>query len=109
MSFLRFACYLEAMQLTAEVVRKLALLSRLHIPEDRLEEVAAGLQPILGHLEELAALDLSDIEPMMHPDDSPRPLRPDVPHESLPREVALANSPHARDGFFTVPKVMGAA
>jgi aspartyl-tRNA(Asn)/glutamyl-tRNA(Gln) amidotransferase subunit C len=97
------------MQLTADVVRKLGILSRLHIPEDRLEAVAADLQPILGHLEELASLDLSDVEPMMHPDASPRPLRPDVPHESLPREVALGNSPHARDGFFTVPKVMGGA
>lgn len=96
------------MQLTADVVRKLGLLSRLHIPEDRLEAVAADLQPILGHLEELAALDLSDVEPMMHPDDSPRPLRPDEPIPSLPREVALGNSPHARDGFFTVPKVIGA-
>ncbi len=96
------------MQLTADVVRKLGLLSRLHIPEERLEEVAADLQPILGHLEELASLDLSDVEPMMHPDDSPRPLRPDVPEASLPRDVALGNSKHARDGFFTVPKVIGA-
>lgn len=97
------------MHLTADVVRKLGRLARLHIPEERLEEVAADLQPILGHLEELASLDLDNVEPMMHPDTTPRPLRPDVPHESLPREVALGNSKHARDGFFTVPKVIGGA
>jgi aspartyl-tRNA(Asn)/glutamyl-tRNA(Gln) amidotransferase subunit C len=100
--------YLEAMQLTADDVRKIASLSRLHVPEDRLEAVAADLQPILGHLEELASLDLSDVEPMMHPDASPRPLRADEPQPSLPREVVFANAPSAADGFFVIPKVIGA-
>lgn len=97
------------MELTAEDVRKIASLSSLHVPEDRLEAVAKDLQPILGHLEELASLKLDEVEPMMHPDASPRPLRPDEPRESLPRDVALGNAPAATDGFFTIPKVIGDA
>lgn len=97
------------MELNADDVRKLALLSRLHVPEEDLTKVAGQLQHILEHMEELSALDLSDVPPMMHPDSGARPLRPDVPVASLPREVALANAPKAVEGFFAIPKVIGAA
>jgi aspartyl-tRNA(Asn)/glutamyl-tRNA(Gln) amidotransferase subunit C len=97
------------MELNADDVRKLALLSRLHVPEEDLTKVAGQLQHILEHMEELSALDLSDVPPMMHPDSSARPLRPDVPLASLPREVALVNAPKAVEGFFAIPKVIGAA
>lgn len=97
------------MELNAEDVRKLALLSRLHVPEEDLDRVAGQLQHILEHIEELASLDLSDVPPMMHPDSSARPLRPDEPLPSLPRDVALANAPKGVEGFFAIPKVIGAA
>lgn len=97
------------MELNADDVRKLALLSRLHVPEEDLAKVAGQLQHILEHMEELSALDLSDVPPMMHPDSGERPLRPDVPLESLPRDTALANAPKAVEGFFAIPKVIGAA
>jgi len=97
------------MELTSDDVRKLALLSRLHVPEEDLTKVAGQLQHILEHLEELSVLDLADVPPMMHPDSSERPLRPDIPVPSLPREIALANAPKSVEGFFAIPKVIGAA
>ena len=97
------------MELTADDVRKLALLSRLHVSEENLGSVAGQLQHILEHLEELSALDLSDVPPMMHPDSGERPLRPDTPIASLPRDLALANAPKSVEGFFAIPKVIGAA
>ena len=100
---------LHPMELTAEDVRKLALLSRLHVPEEELSRVAGQLQHILEHMEELSSLDLSDVPPMMHPDSGERPLRADEPLPSLPRDVALANAPKAVEGFYAIPKVIGAA
>jgi len=97
------------MELTQDDVRKLALLSRLHVPEEDLPVVAGQLVHILEHLEELSALDLSDVPPMMHPDSGERPLRPDQPMDSLPRDVALGNAPRSVEGFFAIPKVIGAA
>lgn len=105
----RLSILASTMELTADDVRKLALLSRLHVPEESLAETAHQLQHILEHLEELSALDLSDVPPMMHPDSGERPLRPDVPMESLPREIALGNAPKSVEGFFAIPKVIGAA
>ena len=97
------------MELTEETVRKLALLSRLHIEDSEIPALSGQLAHILEHMEELSKLDLSDIPPMMHPDSGERPLRPDVPHKSLDRDVALSNAPKAVEGFFASPKVIGAA
>jgi len=97
------------MELTEDTVRKLALLSRLHLEEAEIPKLAGQLGHILEHMEELSKLDLSDVPPMMHPDSSERPLREDIPHQSLDRDVALANAPKAVEGFFAIPKVIGAA
>lgn len=97
------------MELTEETVRKLALLSRLHIEDSEIPALSGQLAHILEHMEELSKLDLSDIPPMMHPDSGERPLRPDIPQKSLDRDVALANAPKAVEGFFAIPKVIGAA
>lgn len=97
------------MELTEDAIRKLALLSRLHIADEEIPVLKDKLEHILGHMDELSALDLSDVPPMMHPDSGERPLREDVPHKSLDRDVALANAPKTVEGFYAIPKVIGAA
>lgn len=97
------------MELTEDAIRKLALLSRLHLEDSEIPRLADQLGSVLGHMEELSKLDLADIPPMMHPDSSERPLREDVPAPSLDRDVALANAPKAVEGFFAIPKVIGAS
>lgn len=97
------------MELTQEAIQKLALLSRLHIADEEIPKLKDKLEHILGHMDELSALDLSDVPPMMHPDSNERPLREDIPHQSLDRDVVLANAPKAVEGFFAIPKVIGAA
>lgn len=97
------------MELTEDAIRKLALLSRLHIADEEIPVLKGKLEHIIDHMAELSALDLSDVPPMMHPDSGERPLREDVPVPSLPRDIALANAPKAVEGFYAIPKVIGAA
>lgn len=97
------------MELTAEAIQKLALLSRLHVSDEEIPVLKGKLEHIIDHMAELSALDLSDVPPMMHPDSGERPLREDIPVPSLPRDVALANAPKATEGFYAIPKVIGAA
>ena len=94
------------MEMTEETVRKLALLSRLHVDDREIPRLAGQLGHILEHMEELSKLDLEDVPPMMHPDSGERPLREDVPVPSLDRDVALSNAPKAVEGFFAIPKVI---
>ena len=96
------------MELTEEAVRKLALLSRLHISDEEIPVLSGQLAHIIDHMAELSSLDLDDVPPMMHPDSGERPLREDIPHQSLDRDLALSNAPKAVEGFFAIPKVIGA-
>jgi aspartyl-tRNA(Asn)/glutamyl-tRNA(Gln) amidotransferase subunit C len=48
-------------------------------------------------------LDLDGVEPTSHVVEMENVLRADVPHRSLPPEVALASAPDPAEGAFRVP------
>ena len=93
------------MKVSAEEVKKIALLSRLEIKEDRVEAVQHQLSDILSYMELIEQADISEVEPTAHASMS-NVMRDDVPQESLPNEDALQNAPEAEGGYFKVPKVI---
>jgi len=80
-----------------------AKLARLGLVEDEVEKMAGELSGILEHVDRIAELDLDDVSPTSHVVELENVLRPDVPHESLEREVALSQAPDPEDGAFRVP------
>ena len=80
-----------------------ARLARLALADDEVERMAGELSKILDHIEKIDALDLDDVEPTTHVVAVEGALRPDEPHESLPREIALAQAPAVADDGFLVP------
>ncbi|MTD43384.1 Asp-tRNA(Asn)/Glu-tRNA(Gln) amidotransferase subunit GatC [Conexibacter sp. W3-3-2] len=86
-----------------EQVLHVARLARLELSEDEVQKASGELSKILGHIETLSALDLSAVEPTAHVVDVDSALRPDVPHESLPREVAFSQAPDVADDGYRVP------
>jgi aspartyl-tRNA(Asn)/glutamyl-tRNA(Gln) amidotransferase subunit C len=64
------------------------------------------LTAILAHMDVLAEVDTTGVEPMTHAVPMDLPLRRDEPAPSLPVEVALADAPDAADGFFLVPSII---
>jgi len=93
--------------LTREEVEQIALLARLALDDTELEQMRVDLTAILGHMDALAEVDTSGIEPMTHAVPMDLPLRADVPAPSLPVAVATAGAPDAADGTFVVPNVIG--
>ena len=81
----------------------MAKLARLGLSEEEVERMAGELSGILEHVDRIAELDLDDVEPTSHVVELENVLRADVPHESLPPEVALAPAPDPADGAFRVP------
>ena len=79
--------------LSKEEVLKIAKLSRLKISDAEIESFAKPLDKLLHYMEDLKALDLSDVEPMTGVEDAPTVLREDVPLPSLSHEQAFANAP----------------
>lgn len=91
-----------------EDVLRIAELARLELTEEEVALFTPQLAHILDYVEQIRALDTTDIEPTSHAIN--RPLeREDAPADTLPRADALANAPEAthESGFFKVPRVMG--
>jgi aspartyl-tRNA(Asn)/glutamyl-tRNA(Gln) amidotransferase subunit C len=86
-----------------EQVLHVAKLARLGLAEDEVETMAGELSGILEHVDRIAELDLEDVEPTSHVVELENVLRADLPHESLPPEVALASAPDPDENAFRVP------
>jgi len=93
-------------RVTVETVDHVARLASLSLSPGERETFARQLEELVTYVESIQALDTKDVEPMSHARTS-QIFRPDVPHESLPREKGLAAAPDAEDGLFRVPRVIG--
>jgi aspartyl-tRNA(Asn)/glutamyl-tRNA(Gln) amidotransferase subunit C len=87
-------------------VEHVAMLARLDLSEVEIEMYARQLSEILGYVDRLAEVDVSQVEPTFHVLPIPLFLREDKP--VLPRgvEEALANAPARVGTSFAVPKVI---
>jgi aspartyl-tRNA(Asn)/glutamyl-tRNA(Gln) amidotransferase subunit C len=71
--------------------------------------MSQDLGHILTHIEQLNALDTSQVEPMaqvLFDADETATLREDVPHTPLSNHDALANAVSSGAGYYKVPKVI---
>jgi aspartyl-tRNA(Asn)/glutamyl-tRNA(Gln) amidotransferase subunit C len=80
-----------------------ARLARLALSDEEIATMAGELSKILDHIEKIDALDLDGVPPTTHAVEVGDALRPDRPHTSLPRDVALAQAPATADDGFLVP------
>ncbi|WP_439620504.1 Asp-tRNA(Asn)/Glu-tRNA(Gln) amidotransferase subunit GatC [Hyphomonas sp.] len=94
------------MSVTKDDVRKVARLSRIAVPEERLEEMAGELNGILGWIDQLNEVDIEGVEPMTSVVETKLPMREDVVTDGDIQDQVLANAPRSEDGFFVVPKAV---
>ncbi|TAE48820.1 MAG: Asp-tRNA(Asn)/Glu-tRNA(Gln) amidotransferase subunit GatC [Bacteroidetes bacterium] len=94
------------MQITDELLQKLADLARLDIPEADRAHLKADLQRMFNFVDKLQELDTSGVEPLIHMTDELNVLRPDEPSERLSEEEVFRNAPDSKGAFFRVPKVV---
>ncbi len=94
------------MPIDTDTVRKVAHLARIAVREDELEPLAAELNLILGWIEQLGEVDVTGIEPMTSVTPMALKRRADEVTDGSRQGDILANAPDAREGFFTVPKVV---
>ena len=94
------------MSIDTDTVRKVAHLARIAVREDELEPLAAELNAILGWVEQLAEVDVTGVEPMTSVTPMALKRRADEVTDGNRQRDILANAPDAREGFYTVPKVV---
>ena len=94
-------------RITRDDVAHVARLARLELTPEELDRFTAQLGDVLGHAEDIEALDLDGVEPMAHPIPLRNVMRADQPAPCLDRDEVLAQAPAAEDGRFRVPRILG--
>ena len=94
------------MAISRDEVLHVARLARLALTEEEVDRFAGQLSAILEAVGKVAELDLSEVEPTLHPLDLSNVWAEDEPRPSLPVEEALANAPDREGGFFRVPAAL---
>ncbi len=93
------------MEITPELVKRVAANARLNLKEDEVKKFAAEMKEILATFEKLAEVK-TDVEPSFHPIPVKNVAREDKPEKCLDREEALALTPHKKDKYFRGPKTI---
>ncbi len=97
------------MAISADDVRKLALLARLELTNDEVAVLGPQLESILGFVEKLSELDTTDVEPMTTALSVENRWREDCTLPGLTTAEALRNAPASDGECFLVPPVLGTA
>jgi aspartyl-tRNA(Asn)/glutamyl-tRNA(Gln) amidotransferase subunit C len=83
-----------------------ANLARVALTPDEKAKFAAQLGDVLHHIEQLAKVDVSKVEPTAHAFAVSNVWAEDVARPGLPVEQALRNAPAQRQNMIVVPKVV---
>ncbi|GGY58192.1 glutamyl-tRNA(Gln) amidotransferase subunit C [Bacterioplanes sanyensis] len=94
------------MALDQNQVRDIAELARLQIDETQLDDYQKNLSNILDLVDQLAAADTANVEPLAHPLDAVQRLRADQVSESNQREHFQQIAPATSEGYYLVPRVV---
>ncbi|HEY2953425.1 MAG TPA: Asp-tRNA(Asn)/Glu-tRNA(Gln) amidotransferase subunit GatC [Verrucomicrobiae bacterium] len=87
-------------------IRYVAHLARLELTGEEERKFGAQLGQVLGYIEKLNLLDVSQVEPTAHAVPLVNVTRNDEAQPGLSHEQALRNAPAQSNGLFVVPKIV---
>ena len=94
------------MEVNDALVENLCKLANLEFDAAGKQDIKKDLQKMIGFVEKLDELDLSDVEPLLFMGEETNVLREDIPGKPLDRSEALKNAPMADEQYFKVPQVV---
>jgi aspartyl-tRNA(Asn)/glutamyl-tRNA(Gln) amidotransferase subunit C len=92
--------------LTHEDVTQIALLARLRLRPEEVDQLTGQLQSILQHMDKLQELDTSEVEPFTQAIETFDAFREDVVTNIPKPDEILANAPAKAKTFFKVPRII---
>ncbi len=87
-------------------IKYVAHLARLALTPEEEQKIGAQLGNVLGYIEKLKEVDVSNVEPTAHAFPLVNVTRPDEIRLCLTNEEALRNAPATANGLFMVPKIV---
>ena len=97
---------MSVQKITTADVRHVALLSRLKLSDQEIDDYARVLNDILEYFAKLNQMDTTDVPPTSHSIPMKNVFRQDVNTSCLSAEEALSNAPEAEGNCFKVPKII---
>ncbi|NLI93462.1 MAG: Asp-tRNA(Asn)/Glu-tRNA(Gln) amidotransferase subunit GatC [Peptococcaceae bacterium] len=94
------------MKISRKEVEHVALLARLKLTEEEMNQYTEQLNSILEHAAMLDQIDTAGVSPTAHAVQLYNVLRDDEVKPSMDQEKVLKNAPDAEDGFFRVPRIV---
>ena len=94
------------MQITDELINRLAELSKLKFEGEEKEAIKSDLEKMLDFVAALDKVDTDGVEPLIHLSDATNVLRPDESALEITKEEALMNAPQKDSDYFKVPRVV---
>jgi aspartyl-tRNA(Asn)/glutamyl-tRNA(Gln) amidotransferase subunit C len=89
------------------VIAEVVDLARLDPDDPAMSEQKGHLKRILEHFQVLSRVDVEGVDPTIHVNPTPIPLRADEVGESLSPEEALPNAHNRAQEFFQAPQIFG--
>lgn len=93
-------------RITYKQVERIADLAKLSIDDTQNEQLQKDMGNILAFADQLAKLDIQDVQPTTHAVTIQNVFREDVLKESVPREDLLRQAPAQNGMCYVVPKVV---
>jgi aspartyl-tRNA(Asn)/glutamyl-tRNA(Gln) amidotransferase subunit C len=94
------------MSIEKQTIENLAILARLEIDDQRVEEISQRLGSVLELVDQLQAADTNNLTDNSHAPQATQRLREDKVTESDQRDAFQAIAPDTEDGLYLVPKVI---
>ncbi len=94
------------MALALEDIHRIAELAHIDIDDEQAVKMQGELNDIFQMIENIQAVDTTNVEPMMHPHDDTQRLREDKVEFGNNREENMKNAPEQYEGMFLVPRVV---
>ena len=104
--FVGFAATFMPMSAENFDVQYIARLARIELTDAEEQKLGPQLNNILGYIEKLKEIDVSDVEPTAHAVPMVNVTRPDEVRPGLSNDEALRNAPAKAGGLFIVPKIV---
>jgi len=94
------------MEVTNEMVLRIAELAKLEFNETELAEIKQDLKRMIDFVDQLNEVDTAGVDPLIFVSPETNTWRQDEAHITITQAQALGNAPKKDSDYFKVPKVI---
>ena len=95
------------MLIDIKITKRIAVLAKLELTDQEIEEYSKDLSNILSWMEELKKVDVNGVDPVTSVNKDKLFEREDLDfQDKVEKEQILSNAPAKNENYFTVPKVI---